>query len=165
MWESFVVAFAVTVAVGDAWWRKIPRSLTVAGLLAGLAYHAFYGGFWSSLLTAGMAFILGLGLYELRAIGGGDVKLVAAMGAILGFQPWVMAVEVAITVAAIMALVGIIHKRICAQTFRNIGRLIKHFLTQGFRPHPEIQVNNAGLLRVPFGVAAALGIVCTVVLR
>jgi prepilin peptidase CpaA len=165
MWQAFVLAFAVTAGLGDMLGRKIPRFLTMFGLLAGLTYHGIYGGFLSSLLTAALGFGLGLGLYELRAIGGGDVKLITAMGAILCFQPWVFALEVAIVIAAVMALVGILRRGICLQTFRNLGRLLKHFLVNGFRPHPEIQVNNTGLLRVPFGVAAALGIICAVVVR
>jgi prepilin peptidase CpaA len=135
------------------------------GLIAGLTYHGIYGGFWSALLTAALGFGLGLGLYELRAIGGGDVKLIAAMGAILGFQPWVFALEVAIVIAAVMSLAGILRRGMFLQTLRNLGRLLKHFAVNGFQPHPEIQVSNTSLVRVPFGVAAALGIICAVVVR
>jgi prepilin peptidase CpaA len=134
-------------------------------LLAGLAYHIFFGGFWLALATAGLAFALGLGLYELRAIGGGDVKLVTALGGMLGFQSWTYAVEIAIAVAGVMALVGVIRRRVLWQTVRNLGRLIKHFAVNGFTPHPEIQLQNEGLVRIPFGVAAAAGTVCAVVLR
>jgi len=165
MWTAFVLAFAVTVAIGDARWRKIPRWLTTMGLLTGLGYHIFFGGFWSALATAALAFGLGLGLYELRAIGGGDVKLVAAMGGILGFQLWTLAVEVAIFIAGVMALYGVIRRGVFLETFRNIGRLLKHFATHGLSAHPEIQVDNEKLVRVPFGVAAAIGTVCTVMLR
>jgi prepilin peptidase CpaA len=165
MWESFVLAFAMTVAVGDARWRKIPRWLTTSGLLTGLTYHVFFGGFWSALSTAGLAFGLGLGLYELRAIGGGDVKLVTALGGILGFQHWTLAVEVAIAVAGLMALAGVIRRRVFLQTFRNMGRLLKHFVTNGLSAHPEIQVQNDALVRIPFGVAAAVGTIYTVVLQ
>ena len=40
-----------------------------------------------------------------------------------------------------------------------------HFAANGFRPHPEIHVQNQSLVRVPFGVAAALGTMWTVVAR
>ncbi len=165
MWQAFVLAFAVTVAISDARRRTIPRWLTVGGLVAGLMYHVFFGGFAWALMTAALAFGLGLGLYELRAIGGGDVKLVTAMGGMLGFQNWTLAVEVAIAVAGVMALCGIIRRRVFLQTFRNIGRLLQHFFVNGLCPHPEIQVKNESLVRVPFGVAAAFGTVCAVVLR
>lgn len=165
MWQAFVLAFAVIVAISDARWRMIPRWLTVGGFLAGLAYHILSGGFWPALATAALAFGLGLGLYELGAIGGGDVKLVTAMGAMLGFQNWTMAIEVAIAIAGVMALAGIIRRRVVLQTFRNIGLLLKHFFLNGLRAHPEIQVKNESLVRVPFGVAAAAGTICAMVMR
>jgi prepilin peptidase CpaA len=164
LWNSFVLAFVVTVAVADARWRMIPRNLTVLAFFTGLLYHAIRGGFLSSLLTAAAAFAIGLGLYELRAIGGGDVKLMTALGAMLGFQAWLQAVEIGLIIAGLMALIGILRRRVFLQTLRNIGRLLQHFFTQGLRPHPDIQVNNPSLVRIPFGVAAAVGTVFTVVL-
>jgi prepilin peptidase CpaA len=165
MWTSFVLAFAATVAASDAYWRRIPLALTICGWLAGLAYHIFYGGFWSALLTSCLGFTASLALFELRALGGGDVKLVTALGAILGFQHWLRAIEVAIGVAGAMALAGVVHRRRVLETFRNVGRLLGHFAANGFRPHPQIHVQNQSLVRVPFGVAAALGTVWTVVAR
>jgi prepilin peptidase CpaA len=161
MWDSFVLAFVLTIAVADVFWRTIPRNLVLLGFFAGLGYHAYFGGFLSALATAGLAFILGLGFYELRAIGGGDVKLITALGAMLNFSHWLIALEVAITIAGLMALAGVIRRGVLIETFRNIGRLLKHFFTNGLRPHPEIQVNNASLVRIPFGVAAALGTLST----
>lgn len=161
MWDSFVLAFALTIAVADVFWKTIPRNLVLLGFLSGLAYHAYFGGFLSALATSGLAFILGLGFYELRAIGGGDVKLITALGAMLGLAHWLIALEVAITIAGLMALAGVIRHGVLLQTFRNIGRLLKHFFTNGLRPHPDIQVDNASLVRIPFGVAAALGTLST----
>lgn len=165
MWTAFIIAFAVTAALADARDRIIPRQLTLAGFGAGLLYHAFFGGFVSSLATAGLGLGLGLGLYELRAIGGGDVKLVTALGAMLGFHHWIIALEVAIAIAGVMALIGVVRRGVFLQTFRNIGRLLKHFFNNGLQPHPEIQVNNNALVRIPFGVAAAAGTVVAFVLK
>jgi hypothetical protein len=35
--------------------------------------------------------------------------------------------------------------------------LVRGFLAFGFRPHPEISLDNPGLLKMPFGVAVAIG--------
>lgn len=163
LWNSFVLAFVVTVAVADARWRIIPRKLTVLAFCAGIIYHAFYGGFLSSLLTAAAGFAIGLGFYHLRAIGGGDVKLLTALGAMLGFRQWLLALDIGLIIAGVMALIGVIHRRVFLQTLRNMLALLKHLLTQGFRPHPELQVKNSSLVRVPFGVAAAIGTFLTVI--
>ena len=165
MWTSFVLAFAATVAASDACWRKIPRELTICGWLAGLTYHTFYGGLWSAILTSSLGFAASLALFELGALGGGDMKLVTALGAILGFQHWLLAIEVAIGVAGVMALAGVIRRRRVLETFRNMGRLLAYFAGNGLRAHPQIHVQNQSLVRVPFGVAAAVGTVWTVVVR
>lgn len=68
--------------------RKIPNWLTLGGVAAGLALHAVASGSFAGLLgsAAGLAagFCLMLPPYALRAVGAGDVKLFAAIGALTG---------------------------------------------------------------------------------
>ncbi len=161
MWDLAIMTFVLAVAVFDWRWRRIPRELTVSGFVVGLIYHALAGGFLSALSATGLGFGVGLALFELRAIGGGDVKLLTALGALLGLRSWVFAVEIALFAAGAMAVIGLVRRGILLQAVRNIGRLVVHFVRHGFVPHPEIHVNNPSLVRVPFGVAAALGTVCT----
>jgi prepilin peptidase CpaA len=164
MWELFIVGFAVTVAVGDLCYRTIPATVSTAGLLAGLFYHAFLGGFMSAALTAVLGFVLGIGLYELRAIGGGDVKLICALGAMLGFKQWVPALELSLVLSGVMAFAMVVYHGAVRQTFGNVRILLQHLATNGLRPHPQIELHNPDLIRVPFGVAAAIGLLFTTVL-
>ncbi len=107
VWNILVVAFVVTAALGDVWWRKIPKAYTTAGLAVGIAYNTWHGG-WHGLLSSLVACLLGFAggvvLFQLGAIGGGDVKLVVALGAMLGFPRGLFAIEVAILAAAALAL-------------------------------------------------------------
>jgi prepilin peptidase CpaA len=162
MWNAVVVSFALTAGAGDARWRKIPRALTTAGLLAGLAFHIYSGGFWSSLAACLIAFALGLTLFQLGAIGGGDVKLITALGAMLGLKQWLIAMEIAILVAAAIALFQALRRGLLRQTLRNILETLKWLVARGAQAHPVINVTNAAMLRAPFGVAAALGTVIAV---
>lgn len=65
----------------------IPNRLTLPGILLGLVL-ALVGGGWRGLLLAALgAFVAGLVplvLFRVRAMGGGDVKLFFALGALLG---------------------------------------------------------------------------------
>nr|WP_275983806.1 A24 family peptidase [Paenibacillus hamazuiensis] len=66
---------------------KIPNVLTVSGVGLGLLVHSFADG-WNGLLYAFAGAAAGFGclllLYWMKALGAGDVKLFAAIGAIGG---------------------------------------------------------------------------------
>jgi prepilin peptidase CpaA len=82
-------AVAGVAACFDLRWRRIPNWLTLGAAVLGLAANV-----WLSGLTGGLTALSGLALglalllpfYVLRAVGAGDVKLLAALGALLGPQ-------------------------------------------------------------------------------
>jgi prepilin peptidase CpaA len=85
----------------DLLFHRIPNRLTGSLLCLGLALHFTSGG-WSALGAAALGVPVGLTvllpLYMLRATGAGDVKLLAAAGAVLG--PWSIAVAGGYTLIA-----------------------------------------------------------------
>ena len=162
VWDALIIAFALTVAVGDVRWRKIPRLLTTAAVGLGLLFHLIHGGFLSALVASLIGFGLGLSFFQLGAIGGGDVKLITAMGALLGFDRWLRAMEIAILAAAVIALAQAVRRGVLKQTLRNIGELVRWLIGKGAVAHPLIHVKNEAMVRAPFGVAAALGTVLAI---
>jgi len=159
-WNAFVMAYAMTAAISDARWGKIPRTLTLLALIAGLAFHAFAGGargLGSAALAAFIAFSIGLTLFRVGAIGGGDVKLITALGALLGFWPWLHAMRMAVLVAGAIALVQVLRRRAVLQMLHNIMELLRNFARHGLIAHEVINVKNPSMIRAPFGVAVALG--------
>ncbi|HUA60895.1 MAG TPA: A24 family peptidase [Verrucomicrobiae bacterium] len=77
----------VCSAVADVRRRSIPNWLTASGVVAGLAGNSVAAGWLGlALATAGAAvgFVLLLPLQMKGTMGGGDVKLMAAFGALLG---------------------------------------------------------------------------------
>src|SRR6266699_5229766 len=84
------ILLGILVAVAalfDIRFRRIPNWLLLAGIIAGLAWNAYSSG-WSGLGSGaaglGLGFVLYFPLYLLRARGAGDVRLLAAVGAIAG---------------------------------------------------------------------------------
>jgi prepilin peptidase CpaA len=163
LWDTFILAFAITAAVTDVLWGRIPRSITTLGLFIGLLFHMGRGGFLSALLAAFLGFVAGLLLFDVGAIGGGDVKLIAALGALLGLGRWASAMEFAIFAAALIAIAQALRRGVLRQTLRNISDLVRWIARQGRKPHPDIRVGGPGALGAPFGVAAAIGTLLTVV--
>jgi Flp pilus assembly protein protease CpaA len=165
MWDVFVLAFAVAVGVGDALWRKIPTKFALAGLIVGLAYHAWNRQLLSALIGCGLGFVAGLALFHVGAIAGGDAKLLMALGALLGYHRWFIAMEISVLMAALLAVFQICRRRAARKVVNNMGEILREFMMLRFGAHPDINVRNAAMIRSPFGVAAAVGTFAALVMR
>ncbi len=84
-----VVCFTlVIITVIDIQHQIIPDKITLPGIVLGFAAGTYLNGVWDSLF----GFLLGGGLFYLLAVlsrggmGGGDIKFIAAAGALLGWQ-------------------------------------------------------------------------------
>jgi prepilin peptidase CpaA len=156
-------AFAAYV---DGRTHRIPNWLTVPGFLAGVAVHSFLNGWRGTLLSLEgtlLALAILLPFVLLKALGAGDWKLMGGIGSLLG--PWMLlfVLLASIFVAGFMAVAMMFRARRVGETLRNIGVLLKGFFVFGLRAHPEISLDNPGLLKLPFGVAAAIGtLICFV---
>ncbi|MEW9672599.1 prepilin peptidase [Ammoniphilus sp. 3BR4] len=82
LWIVLIISF-----ITDLSKRKILNIITLPTIVIGLIYHSVIDG-WSGLLFSGQGFLLGLGLllipFVLGGMGAGDVKLLAAVGAMKG---------------------------------------------------------------------------------
>src|SRR5262245_26585197 len=109
-----LTAVTFTAAVTDVRSRRIPNWITVGGFAAGLFLNvALYGlaGLKASLLGFGLALLIHLPLFAFRVTGGGDVKLMAATGAILGPQEWLRLFILASIAGGVHALALIMFRR------------------------------------------------------
>jgi prepilin peptidase CpaA len=112
--------------------------------------------------AAFIGFAAGLALFQLGAIGGGDVKLIAALGAMLGLSHWVFAMEISIFASALIALTQAAVRGVLRQTLAGVVDLVRWLVSSGGKKHPLIHVANTAKLRAPFGAAAALGTIVAV---
>jgi prepilin peptidase CpaA len=87
--------------------RAVANWINVAGLIAGLVWHTFDQGAAGLMRSAGGAivgFSVFLIFYCLGGMGGGDLKLAAAFGALLGPSGILLAALLAAPAGAIMAV-------------------------------------------------------------
>jgi len=157
-------AFTLTLtSLAGGWdWstRRIPNWLTVPAFFTGIFVRTWIAG-WrgtvSSLEGAGLALLLLLPLVLMRGLGAGDWKLMGAVGAFLGPVMTLFVLLSSILISGLMAVVSMLRAHKVVSTLRNLWVLLRGFMVFGFRKNPEISLDNPGLLKLPFGVAVAIG--------
>jgi prepilin peptidase CpaA len=116
MWlVGLSVAVGGLASVEDLRSRTISNWLCLAGFTAGLIAHAVMDG-WSGLFDSFLGSLIGFGVflifYLLGGMGGGDIKLMAAFGAILGKGRIVQAAVLTAIVGAVIALVFVAYRKL-----------------------------------------------------
>jgi prepilin peptidase CpaA len=163
---AYWIAFLAT-ALAAAWdlrVRRIPNWLTLGTLAAGFALNTGRAGVAGLLLAAGGVLAAGfpaLVLFRLRAMGGGDVKLLAACGSLLGPSPGVELFLASAVVGGGMALATIVVRRAWAVTRDNLRDLLVHWRSRGLVPCPAVSLGKSRGIVLPYGLAIAGGMVFT----
>ena len=157
-----LVVFVCAAAWWDAFANRIPNSITVTGLAAAFILRAPLGV--ESLLQGvggfGVAFVVALVLYALRAIGGGDVKLLAAVGAFMGSTEIISTLGLIVVLGAAYALLATAWRGLLPRLLSNTLDLLKSWLTLG-RAGETRKLESPNALTVPYGIPIAMAtIIC-----
>lgn len=162
MTEICVALLVAAACVTDVRRRRIPNWLTLSGVMTGLVMHAVTRGF-AGLRLSLEGMLVGFGayavLYCLRAMGAGDVKLMAAVGAIVGPAGW-LSVFVATSLAAgVLSLVAVLFKGRLRETLWNAWFIVTELLhfRAPFQSRSDLSVKDSRSLKMPHGVAIAAG--------
>jgi prepilin peptidase CpaA len=158
-----LLVLAVLAAIWDLRTRRIPNWLVLAGLIAGFVLNGLLFGL-HGLALAALGMITGFGIYLLlfllHAMGAGDVKLMAAVGSLVGWRWWFQIFLVSLIIGAIAAIFLVLAKGRWKRTFNNVGFIL--FELAHFRaPHvrrEDVDVKSEKALRMPHGATIAAGI-------
>jgi prepilin peptidase CpaA len=84
---AMAVAVGLAASIEDLAFRRVSNWIPAAGLVCGLYWHTAAAG-WRGVFTAAAGAAAGFGVflifYLLGGMGGGDVKLMAGLGSLLG---------------------------------------------------------------------------------
>lgn len=166
----YVLAFA-TAAIAcltDLRTRRIPNAVTFASALAAVFYHAIDGagpGLWQACAgwSVGVAFFFVP--FALGGMGGGDVKLMGALGAWLGPADVVWLGLYAGVAGGVLALGVSIATGYLRQALANVWLLLKHWAVVGPRPLDEVTLARGSGPRLAYAVPILVGTVATIWLR
>lgn len=151
--------------VTDVRAARIPNGLTLVGVAAGLVAHGLLPqglGVMASVAGAVAGLAVFLPFFALGGMGGGDVKLMAAVGAWLG---WPAILGAALTVAiagGVLAVVAAVSRGYLRQALRNVLGLVRFWMVAGVRPEPSLTLAHGKGPRLPYAVPVLLGLLVTI---
>lgn len=183
-----IVAAPVLFALGmfllgavrsDIGQRRISNCLVLAGSCVGIACNSILpeGNGFASQLPGGLGFwgaaggfMAGLGLmlpfYMLRAMGAGDVKLMAMVGAFLGPHAVVGVVVATFLVGGVMALAVVLRNGSLRRLLANLQTmLLASFFKLALKEVPTVDAAVVSAGKLPYAVAIAGGTMAWAVLK
>jgi prepilin peptidase CpaA len=153
-----ITLFVSTAAWWDATAHRIPNKLTVTGLAAAFLLRAPLGSdaVVQGLAGFGIVVLVSVVLYAVRAIGGGDVKLLAGVGAFLGSSEVLGALGLIAILGAAFALLSVIRRGVLPLLIFNTLELVRSWRSLG-QAGQSRKLESPAALTIPYGVPIAVG--------
>lgn len=161
-------AGALVLAAGATWTdvtsARIPNALTILGAVAGVAAHVLLPGGvgpWTSLAGLGAGLLVFFLLFALGGLGGGDVKLMAALGAWIGW-PAVLSLALFTALAGgVLAVAVALSRGYLRQALGNLRALARFWMIAGIRPEPSLTLEAGRGPRLPYALPIFAGLIVT----
>lgn len=170
--NALLLALILASGFCDLKERKIPNKITFSGIIIGILFNLFTGG-WSGLLQAVLGLFAGLAIFfipfAMGGMGAGDVKLMGAIGTLMGWQFSIMTAVYSALVGGVMVLVYLMFKGTLRETLKKmifslITILLNFANSLGYNEHTyraqeKFQKHGYAYQKVyiPYGVAIAGG--------
>jgi prepilin peptidase CpaA len=158
------LAIAGLACVTDLRSARIPNLLTFSALALGLLFHGLApsgSGVQAALVGLLAGLLVFFPFFALGAMGAGDVKLMAALGAWLGWQPAIQVALYGAVAGGVLALALAMWRGYLRTAMRNILALVRYWAVVGIKPLPELTLEAGTGLRLPYALPIMVGLVVT----
>ena len=164
---ALLLPLAVIITYHDVRYRRIPNPYVFAALVGGVAMNGIFGGvsgLLSSLGGCALAFGLMFMLHVFGAMGAGDVKLFAAIGAVTGLHLVLPTFLIVVLTGGLLAMITILRNGALLTTMHRVLQILVGMLPGWEMPKFAIPTDRSHT--IPYGVAITIGsIISTAVFR
>lgn len=155
---ALLVGLVVAAVCTDLRSGRIPNRLTMGAAAAGLLLNVLLGGL-NGALASGGGWLLGAGLlfafFAVGALGAGDVKLLAAVGALKGPAFAFNAFVFTGVAGGIIAIIVLVRRRRVRYAVASVAAQVQGLVYTGSISRPKDPKSSP--LRFPYGLAIAAG--------
>ncbi|MFH1904165.1 MAG: A24 family peptidase [bacterium] len=163
--DILLILLLVISLTTDLITHKIYNCVTFPAVAVGLLLSVWnhgISGLTSSMLGLAIGFSIFAVVFAFGGVGGGDVKLMAAVGAIGGYPFILNACFYGILAGGILAIAVMIWKGTFWRGLKNIFRLILSFIMPGLKTE-ALKLSNSE--KIPYGAALSVGVFIAWVFR
>src|SRR4029077_19837349 len=160
--QVVLVLIVGTAGIYDLGYRRIPNWLVLGGLALVVRMNTVLSkltGLAAAGEGLGLALLIYFPLYLLRAMGAGDAKLMAAVGAIVGPGNWLVLFITTAILGGLFGVILLLFKGRISKTFWNMGWILHEMLHMRapYKSSEELDVRSDRAVRMPHGAVIALG--------
>ena len=155
-----VVVFTCFCAVVDLRTRRIPNALTGAALITGLSINFILFGFTGLLNSLSGLVILTAVLFTpfaLGGIGGGDVKMMAAVGALLGPRLGLASLCAGVIIGGVVMAAHLLRQGQLVATLARIKNMLVAAIGAGSVEPLRVSSMTSNAIALPYSVPLGLG--------
>jgi prepilin peptidase CpaA len=159
-----VIAISVVACVVDVRTRRIPNVLTFGAALGGILVQFLSGGLPGALAATGgwlVGTLLFLPFFALRGMGGGDVKLLAGLGAWLGPGDTLWLAAYSALAGGVLGVMVALARGYLQTALRNLFVMFAYWRSVGIRPVPNFTLDTAKTPRLAYAIPIFAGTVMT----
>lgn len=162
--EGIAVITVLVACVFDIKSSRIPNALTFSAVAGALIFHTIApsgAGVWVGLAGLAVGLAVFFPMFALGAMGAGDVKLMAAVGAWIGWKAIVLVALYASLAGGILGLIVALRGNYLFQALRNVKMLFAYWWVAGVKPFPALTLESKHSVRMPYALAIATGLAVT----
>ena len=158
--SGMTALFLALVCFWDWRWNRIPNLMTYSTIAAGVSYHTLTAGWGGAILSLEGLLLGGVLLfvpYLFKGMGAGDVKALAALGAIWGAGPVFSIFLITALVGGLVSIGMLLAQGKMVETMKRYWLILKMFLgsRKFYYVEPCSIVSRA---RLPYGVVISCGV-------
>ena len=159
-----LLAVALIGGWADLRTRRIPNWLNLSGLILGFGLNTLFlhgEGLRLSVMGFGLALLVYVPLYLIRAMGAGDVKFMAALGSTIGPRDWLALFFATAILGGVASLCLILARGRVHLTLANLSTITNELLhgRMPFHKDPSLDIHDKRALGLPHGTLIAIAAV------